>query len=309
MGAMGSGDSYVDPDYQGQRRNDAIRRLATRQGGVVGRRQLIARGVSEPAIDYHVAAGRLSVVHRGVYAVGHDAIPVRGRLVAALLVSRPGSALSHGVGAALHKFFPSMPPFVEITTTPKAPRSRPGLIFHESRAFETCRVYGLPVTTPLRTLLDLAATRPEAEVERACSEALVLGLVSGEQLATQRGPGSAVLARLAGDGVAPTRSELERRFLRAIGQAGLPQPQVNAKLGRYKVDFLWPEQRLVVELDGWRFHDHRIAFERDRIRDAELQLAGYAVVRFTWQRLRDDPAALAATVARLVTRPASRRAA
>jgi very-short-patch-repair endonuclease len=307
-----SSDSYVDFDYRGQRRNDsdheAIARLATRQGGVVARKQLIARGISEPAIDYRVATGRLRVVQRGIYAVGHDAIQLRGRLVAGLLVAGPGSALSHRVGAAVHKVIPSMPPFVEITTTPKAPRSRPGLIFHESRTFETCRVHGLPVTTPLRTLLDLAATRPEAEVERACSEALVLGLVIGEQLATQRGPGSAVLARLAGDGVAPTRSELERRFLRAIGQAGLPQPQVNTKLGRHTVDFLWPDDRLVVELDGWRFHGHRIAFERDRVRDAELQIAGYTVLRFTWRRLRDDPVAVAAVVARCLSGRASRTA-
>jgi very-short-patch-repair endonuclease len=101
---------------------------------------------------------------------------------------------------------------------------------------------------------------------------------------------------------------LERRFLKAVLRAGLPRAEVNAQVGRHCVDFLWPAQRLVVEVDGWQFHGHRIAFERDRIRDAELQLAGYTVVRVTWRRLRDEPAATIARVARFLTPPASRRA-
>jgi very-short-patch-repair endonuclease len=155
----------------------------------------------------------------------------------------------------------------------------------------------------IRTLLDLAATRPLPEVEPACSEALALELVTADQLAHQQGRGAAVLARLTGDGIAPTRSELERRFLKGVLRAGLPHPKVNAKLGRYTVDFYWPEQRLVVELDGYRFHGHRLAFERDRVRDAELHLLGYTVLRFTWRQLRDE-----AAIARFLSPRALRRA-
>lgn len=310
---MSQRDSYVDPDIRGQRRNDSddevISRLASRQGGVVGRSQLIAHGITAKAIDYRVGIGRLRVCHRGVYAVGHEAVQLRGRLVGALLVAGPGAALSHRTAAALHKLIPSMPPFLEVTTTNKAPRSRPGLVFHESQSLQVIRRHGLPLTTPARTLLGLAATRPYCELERACSEALVLGLVTAHELTAQSGPGSAALKRLAGDGVAPTRSELERRFNRAMRKSGLPLPLVNERVLGEEVDFHWPEHRLIAEVDGWQFHGHRIAFERDRARDAELQLRGYTVLRFTWRQLRDEPAAVAARVARFLTAPASRRAA
>ena len=133
-------------------------------------------------------------------------------------------------------------------------------------------------------------------------------LVTAEQLAQQSGRGAAVLARITSDGVAPTRSELEGRFLKAVLRARLPRPEVNTRIHRHQVDFLWPEQRLVVELDGWRFHGHRLAFERDRVRDAELQLRGYTVVRFTWRRLRDEPAAMAGQIASFLSRPETHRA-
>jgi very-short-patch-repair endonuclease len=310
---VSSGDSYVDPDNRGQRRNgsddEVIARLASRQGGVVGRRQLVALGITAKAVDYRVGSGRLRVYYRGVYAVGHEAIQLRGRLVGALLVAGPGAALSHMTAAALHKLIPSMPPFVEVTTTNKAPRSRPGLLFHESKTIDVMWRHGVPLTTPARTLRDLAATRPYGELERACSEALVLGLVTSEALTAQSGPGSATLKRLAADGVAPTRSELERRFNRVMRKAGLPVPLANQDVLGEEIDFQWPEHRLIVEVDGWKFHGHRIAFERDRSRDAELQLGGYIVLRFTWRQLCDEPAAVAARVARFLNAPASRRAA
>jgi very-short-patch-repair endonuclease len=284
--------------------DEAIARLASRLGGVVDRAQLSALGLGRGAIDCRIRNGRLRPLYHGVYAVGHEAIQTRGRLVAGLLVAGPGAALSHRTAAGLTKLTPSMPQFVEITTTRTRPRDRPGLVFHRATTLDATSQHGLPVTTPIRTLLDLAATRPRQEVERACSEALVQTLVTVDAIAGQHGRGSAVLRRIAGDGVAPTRSELERRFLRAVVRAGLPRPEVNAKLGRYTVDFLWPDRRLVVELDGYRFHGHRLAFERDRVRDAELQLLGYAVLRFTWRQLRDEPA----LVARFLTVRASRRA-
>ena len=132
---------------------------------------------------------------------------------------------------------------------------------------------------------------------------------SAEALTAQSGARSAALKRLAADGVAPTRSELERRFNWAMRKAGLPVPLANEDVLGEEVDFVWREHGLIVEVDGWRFHSHRIAFERDRSRDAELQLGGYTVLRFTWRQLRDEPATVAARVARFVNAPASRRAA
>lgn len=271
----------------------------------MSRAQLAALGLGRGAIEVRLRAGRLRPIHRGVYAVGHDAIPVRGRLVAALLVAGRGGALSHGTAAHLLSLTPSMPAFVEVTTTSRPPRNRAGARFHRTTTpLGTTVRHGLPLTTPLRTLRDLAATRPKAEVERACSEALVRRLVTEAQIAAQRGPGAAVLRGLVAGGVAATRSELERRFLRAVAGAGLPRPLVNHRIGPYVVDFAWPEHRLVVETDGARFHDHALARRRDRARDAELQLRGWIVLRAGWE----EPDAVAARVARLLSLPASRRA-
>jgi hypothetical protein len=136
-----------------------IARLATRQSGVVSRKQLLALGLSDDQIRYRTAANRLRPVHRGVYAVGHDALPPRGRLVAALLVAGLNAALSHGTAAALWKLTRSMPPFIEITTTTRAPRPRDGLRFYTTTAHDVRTRDGLRITTPLRTLKDLAATR------------------------------------------------------------------------------------------------------------------------------------------------------
>ena len=202
-----------------------------------------------------------------------------------------------------------MPPFVEITTTHARPQRHRASCFHLTDRLEATRRHDLPVTTPIRTLRDLAATRPLAEVERACSEALVLRLTSADALASQHGPGAAVLARISGAGIAPTRSELERRFLKAILTAGLPRPEADHRIGRYRVDFAWPEHLLVVETDGARFHDHHARVRADHARDAELQRRGYAVLRFAWQEVTGEPAVVAARIAGLLaSRPALRRA-
>jgi very-short-patch-repair endonuclease len=285
--------------------DEVIARIATQSGGVVDRAQLATLGLTRGAIDHRILVGRLRPYHRGVYAVGHEAIQLRGRLVAALLAAGPGAALSHLTAAALWKLIQSMPQFVEVTTARGHRRSRRGVVLHRATTLDATKLHDLPITTPIRTLQDLAATRPGAQVERACSEALVQRLVTAQQLAQQRGRGAAALARLTSEGVAPTRSELERRFLKAVLNARLPQPEVNARIDRHQIDFLWREQRLVVELDGWRFHGHRLAFERDRGRDAELGLLGFAVVRFTWRQARDEPAAVTARAGRFLSRPAS----
>ncbi len=288
--------------------DEAIAVVAARLGGVIDRAQLAVLGVERGAVEHRIRVGRLRPLYRGVYAVGHDAVSPRGRLVAGLLAAGPGAALSHRTAARLWKLTLFMPQFVEITTTNRSRRSRNGLILHETQELNVTLRHDLPVTTPIRSLLDLAATRPRDEVERACSEALVLGLTTAEELTRQHGRGAAVLARITGDGIAPTRSELERRFLKAVLKARLPRPEVNTRIGRHRVDFLWRDRRLVVELDGWRFHGHRLAFERDRVRDVELQLAGYTVVRFTWRQLRDEPTTVMTSIAGFLSPPASRRA-
>jgi hypothetical protein len=267
---------------------------------VISRKQLIALGLDAAGIDNRMRIGFLRVIHRGVYAVGHDAIPIRGRLCAALLVAGPHSALSHRTAAHVLTLLPSMPPFVEITTTKRAPRDRPGLVFHHAAHLDTTTRHGLPITTPIRTLLDLATTHPR-DLERGASEALVLKLVTEQQLERQRGPGAARLRRLI---VGRTRSRLERAFLKAVVTAGLPEPISGFRIGPYTVDFFWPSHDLVVETDGADYHDHVLAERRDGTKDAYLRHLGYTVLRVPEDRLPAAPAA----VARLLSRPASRTA-
>jgi very-short-patch-repair endonuclease len=298
-----SGARDVDGDSDPQRHADARSRgaadvavdrvaaaLATAQEGVAGRDQLRAHGVSEHAIDRRVRTGRFTVAFRGVYAVGHAALSDLGRLHAALLAAGPDAVVSHRAAAALHRILPAMPPFVDVTVPRNARRSRPGLKIHRTRhPPPTTSVAGLPVTTPVRTLEDLRGTLAPAELERACAEALVRNLVTDDELKAAR--------LVTADATAPTRSTLERRFLSIMRQAGLPRPQVNHTIGPYEVDFAWLEERVLVEVDGWHAHGHRLAFERDRARDAELAAMGYVVLRFTWRQLRESPLLVAARVA------------
>jgi very-short-patch-repair endonuclease len=116
--------------------------------------------------------------------------------------------------------------------------------------------------------------------------------------------GAAALRALVGDDTrGVTRSEAERALLRLVLAAGLPEPRLNARVGAFMVDAWWPSRRLVVEVDGFRFHGTRRAFERDRRRDAELQAAGQRVVRVTWRQLRREPLAVAASLATLLAAP------
>lgn len=259
-----------------------LARLATRNDGVVARRQLIELGLSAAAIDHRLRAGRLLLLYRGVYAVGHEALSERGRLRAALVAAGPTAALSHRTAAALWKLTPSMPPFVEVTVTRRGPRKRPGLVVHETcRPADIRTLASLRVTAPLRTLEDLALGQTRQALERVCAEALVLNLVTQEELESA-GVLDPALA-------APTRSQFERAFFAALRKAGLPRPVVGHSIPPYTADFAWPEQRVIVETDGWEFHGTRIAFEDDRARDAYLAARGWIVVRVTWRQLQRSP--------------------
>ena len=178
-----------------------------------------------------------------------------------------------------------MPQFVEITLTDRRPRPRKGMVIHHAATLETTTLQGLRTTTPRQTLAQLK--RPQAD--RARSEALVLGLIP----------------RMADDNAEPTRSELERRLLPALRAAGLPRPLVNHVVQGHEADFVWPAQRLVVETDGWQTHGTRRAFERDRARDAELQAAGYTVLRYTWRQVRDETLKVTVQIATVLARAAT----
>jgi predicted transcriptional regulator of viral defense system len=286
----------------------AIAALAARQHGVVARAQLRALGLSESAIARRAQAGRLHRVHTSVYTVGHPLLTTHGRWLAAVLACGPQAALSHASSGALWEIRRSDAVIVDVTVPRTGSRRRPGLRIHRPRVLRPDEVTtkdGIPVTTAARTLLDLAATLKERELHRALDQAEIRELTEYRALdaiarAHPGHRGAVNLARALTEhyaGTTLTRSELEERFLALCAAYGLPTPAVNAHVGTLEVDFLFPRERVVVETDGFRFHGHRAAFERDRRRDAELTRAGYRALRFTHRQIVSEPAAVAATVA------------
>ena len=287
-----------------------IAALATRQHGVIAYRQLRLMGLSERAIAHRVRAGSLHRAHRGVYLVGHQALAPLARHAAGLLAIGPGSSLTYETAGVLSGMCRERDGPIHVSLVTHGRVHRPGIRVHKLTAElpkDEQRVHdGLPVTAPARTLLDLASVLPARELGWALEEALRtrVVLLAGIEEILRRYPRRRGAHRLrelvtehSGD-PALTRSEAERRLLDLVRDAGLPQPATNVRLLSYEVDALWPAQNLVVEVDGFAFHGTRAAFERDRNRDAQLQLAGYRVLRLTWRQITRDQLATVGTLAR-----------
>ncbi|HET8755906.1 MAG TPA: type IV toxin-antitoxin system AbiEi family antitoxin domain-containing protein [Solirubrobacteraceae bacterium] len=298
--AAGRGDDpavcSIDPHI---RRQVSTPTLAAEQHGMVARRQLLDAGVGRNTIDRWVTAGRLIRVHRGVYAVGHVPPSPQARAMAAVLACGPDAVLSHRSAAALWGLLRHHAP---IDVTAPTHHRRSGIAVHRSQLAgdDVTRHYGIPTTTPARTLADLAEVLDPASLTRAVNDARVRRLTSLDALAAQLRPGrtTTVLASLIERPTTPTRSVFEDAFLVFCDRHGLPRPEVNATVAGYEVDMLWRPQRLIAELDGRAFHDD---FERDRDKDADLLTAGHRVVRVTWRRLTRDERREAARFRRLLS--------
>jgi very-short-patch-repair endonuclease len=291
-----------------------ISRLAERQHGVVSLLQLQVLGLSARAVRDRVSAGRLIRIHRGVYAVGHGSLTIRGHWMAAVLAYGPRAVLSHRSAAALHGIRPDNRPKTDVTVPSPSARPRPGIVVHRSTTLQPADITtidGIPCTSLSRTLLDLADDVDRTGMERAVSQADVLGIFDlravEEVLSRATGRhGAGVLWSVLAEYARPTltEGELEARFLALCRAASLPKPEVNSwvALGdgiAYKIDFLWRAERLAVETDGWESHGTRQAFENDRRRDRRLRLAGWGVVRFTWRDVEREPDEVTAVLARL----------
>jgi very-short-patch-repair endonuclease len=279
------------------RRDAMIARVAVHQHGVITTAQLRAIGISASAIGDRAVAGRLHRIHRGVYAVGHHRLSDHGRWMAAVLACGEGAVLSHRSAAELWGIRRARrlsdgdgrgrAAAVDVTVPRRGGRKRrDGIALHRSStlsARDRTRLNGIPVTRPARTLGDLRPVLSDSEFSAAIREAEFLRLPIGAQFVT--------------DGV---RTELESRFLSLCHRYRLPKPEVNVEVDRYEVDFLWRDQRLIVEVDGWNSHRTRSAFEEDRARDACLTVLGYDVLRFTWRQVTADAAAVAETIRRVL---------
>jgi hypothetical protein len=287
--------------------------LAARQHGVVARQQLVELGFGRSAIERRLLAGRLHRVHRGVYAVGHPRLSHLGRLMAAVLACGSDAVLSHHSAAALWTIKASARRLIDVTALRRNHGRRRRVALHLVRDLHSddrACAHGIPVTSIARTLLDLAEVVQPHALARAVEEAERLQVFDLravdaviERSRGHRGLGALKSAVLNYRELPPiTRSELERRFLDLCRDAGLPLPAVNVWIAGHEVDVLWAEERLVVELDGRTYHQTRAAFERDRIRDEALQLAGYRVLRVTHRRLDTDTAAVMAAIRSLLSR-------
>lgn len=270
--------------------------MAAEQHGVLSMPQLERCGLDRQAVMVRVRAGRLHRIHRGVYAVGHEAISLHGRFRAAVLACGPGAVLSHQSAAVLWGIVEPYEGVPHVTVPGVAPRRHPGIRSHRARSLDprdVLRREGLRATSASRTLLSLAESVPAPALRRATRQALALRLTSVpwllDVIARHRGHhGTSALARVVADGHVPTRSELEDVVYELLLTGGLPRPAVNAPLvldGRRVIpDFLYRDERVVVEADSRRWHDDPLSREDDAERQALLEQHGYRVVRVTWRQ-------------------------
>ncbi|HEU4657389.1 MAG TPA: type IV toxin-antitoxin system AbiEi family antitoxin domain-containing protein [Capillimicrobium sp.] len=282
-------------------------RRAGRQHGVVDLDELRACGLTRNAVSNRVRAGWLHPKHRGVYAVGHPELTLRGEFMAAVKACGPGAVLSHVSAAVLHALVDWDDRFPEVTVHGSATRLHRGIRVHRTSDLPAGdRTYRdrIPVTTPVRTLLDLAAVLDSRRLRRAVNQALALRLTTIPDLvhAIEAKPGRRGAARLRAilASAAPTRSILEDVVLGLVLRGGLEPPDVNVPLrldGRVVIpDLRWPAQRLVVEADSRRWHDNPLARAHDAERQRVLERHGERVVRITWRQAVARPAE---TLARL----------
>lgn len=289
----------------------AIVEAAATRDGVLTQRQLRAIGISESAITRRVDRGLLHVCHRGVYAIGRADLTRRGRLRAALLRYGRGAVLSHRTaGTLLDLLDPHGRIDVTVTGRPHPPNRRSGIDVHYTRAWlpgEVVCVDGLPCTSVARTLADLAGDRRTRAFARAWNSAdrqLLLDVGSlGVQIARRRAGVPVLRERLERYAVAPpTESVLEELFLELCAAAAIRPPicqwPLTAEDRSGRVDFLWSEERVAVEVDGRRWHAAQAAFERDRVKDLALREAGFDPHRYTYWQVKDQGLRVAGAVRR-----------
>ncbi len=291
-----------------------IAAIAATQQAMIAREQLLALGLGRGAINHAIARGRLHQRHRGVYSlVVPGALPPLAAERAAVLACGDGALISHHSAAAMWRIRPAIGGDVDVTVVGRdAGRRRPGIRVHRAEAIDHRDVRsraGIPLTSAARTLLDIATRLSERSLELAFDDALVRGLMTIEEIAGvaaryPRRNGAAGLRALARPDrpTTVTRSEAEERFLAMIRRARLPEPEVNARLGRFVADFLWRRERVLLEIDGYDYHRGRAAFERDHERDAEHQRDGFLVIRVTWRQLESEPESVLVRVATALER-------
>jgi very-short-patch-repair endonuclease len=269
--------------------------MATGSHGVVTRAQLLKAGVSAEEIKGRLRSGGLLREHRGVYRVGHRAPTAEATYLAAVVAAGEGAVLSGLAAAHLHGLVKGSLPPAEVT----APTQRriEGVRVHRCRslnAHDWARFRGIPVTTVPRTLVDIAPELPVEALARACHEAGVRyrttpAAVEAVLARRPTSPGAKKLRRVIHGDVHVTLSRLEARFLELLRADALALPITNRPAGGRRADCRWPEHRLTVELDGYRFHNSRYSWEQDRQREREARARGDEFRRYTYADVMEHP--------------------
>jgi very-short-patch-repair endonuclease len=276
-----------------------IARIAGRQHGVVARRQLLAAGATRNQIGHRLRTGRLHELYRGVYLVGHAIPPPYAKEMAALLACGPTAVLSHRTAASLWNLLPyPAPGDVCVTVSPERSAARPKLEIHRARIDprDIRHRHRLTLTGPPRTILDLAASYDEPDLEHLVAEAQYRKLARETELRAQLGrnlskrgaPALKAVLDLPG-GPQRTRSPAEREMLARLRRAGITGYQCNVRIHGYEVDLLWHDRSFAVEIDGYDGHSGRVAFERDHLKLATLNAHGIRVMPITGRQIRRDP--------------------
>ena len=284
-------------------REARLRRLMARQHGLIHRDQARALGMSGSAVHRRLKAGVWVRHYRCVYGVAGSPSTLEQRGLAACLAVGVGAALSHTSAGAMWGWFSERPPIH--VTVPGQVTSRPnGLVIHRSTTLvrgDVGKLKGIPVTSPTRTLLDLAALLPEGEVDEMLQRAVTAGCVVPEKLrerattASRRGSrGPAAVGRLlpASERRSHATTSLERMvaaILKDVGACFVREFPIHVRGRVFYLDFAFPHFRVGVEADGRRWHSDARSFERDRERLNALTAAGWKVVRVTEQQVRTDP--------------------
>jgi very-short-patch-repair endonuclease len=295
---------------QGRTVDEVLAALGSRSHGVVTRTELERSSLTKAEIKSRLAAGSLIRIHRGVFRVGHQAPSIEAHYMAAVKACGDGSLLAGRAAAHLLGLLKRPPSLPEVLCATE--RRIPGVITHRVRRTELTdgtRWRGIPVTTVQRTIVELAATLYEDDLARAFHQAVVRHHTGPDQVESvlsrrHNWPGSSNLRRVIWGDIPVTLSRLEKRFLARLRAASLPPPEVNRRVdGRY-VDCRWPRHRLTVELDGYRYHQTRHAWEQDRQREREARARGDEIRRYTWRDVTENPEPMLQDLRRLLGRPA-----
>jgi hypothetical protein len=266
--------------------------MAARSHGVVTRAQLLRAGITAEEIRQRMRNGSLQREHPGVYRVGHRARSVEATFLAAVWACGDGAVLSGRAAAHLWGLTKGRPPRPEVTAPTK--HRLEGVTTHRARSIEATTHRGIPITTVPRTLVDLASHLPLDALARACHGAGVRHDTTPKQVeavlaARPRIKGAKKLREILCGDTHVTLSELERQFLQRLKTADLPLPKTNKRAHGRRVDCRWPDRRLTVELDSYRYHHSRHAWEQDRRREREARARGDEFRRYTYGDVVESP--------------------